>query len=78
MSVRRARIFSRNGIFAEVAEGHLVLGLDPFLDLGGVVVLEPAVGIGDLDAEIIVDLIDRFRDRIFHAASLLRAARRDR
>ena len=41
---------SRSGICVEVGEGDLVLGLDPGLGLGGVVVLEPAVGVGDRDA----------------------------
>ena len=39
----------------EVLEGDGVLGVDPLLHLRRVEVLHPAVGIGDLRAEVVVD-----------------------
>jgi len=42
----------------------LILRLDPGLDLGGVVVFEPAVGVGDLRAVVIVDHVHLLRLRI--------------
>ena len=54
--------FPEGNLF-EVPERHLVLRLDPGRGVGSVVVLEPAVRIGDSDAVIRVDLVDfpRFR-----------------
>ena len=42
------------GNLREVIEGHIVLCLDPLGCFGGVVVLQPAVGIGYLGAEIVI------------------------
>ena len=42
------------GNLREVIEGHIVLCLDPLSGFGGVVVLQPAVGIGYLGAEIVI------------------------
>ena len=52
----------------EIAERQLVLGLDPGVRVGRVRVFQPAVGIGDLRAVIVVDLIDRLRLRIIQPA----------
>src|SRR5262249_45913436 len=49
----------------QVSEGQFVLLLDPFGGLLGVVVLEPAVWIGDFGPVIVVDLIDFSGFRIF-------------
>ena len=52
------------GDLLKEGEGHGVLGLDPGFDLLGVVVLEPAVGVGDLGPEVIVDPVGLPGDRI--------------
>jgi len=45
---------------AEVIEGQFVLGVHPFPDLGGLtdVVFQPAIGVGDLDTEVVVCVFD--------------------
>ena len=46
------------GDLFEVVERHLVLGFDPVASVGGVGVLQPAVRVGNLDAVVVVDLVD--------------------
>src|SRR5262249_30873945 len=48
----------------EVAEGDLILGLDPGAGLGRVEVLHPAVRIGDLGAVVVVDGVAVPRRRV--------------
>jgi hypothetical protein len=55
------------GHLGEVAEGQLVLGLDPGTGLLGVRILHPAVGIRNLDPVVAVDLIPLAGGRILPA-----------
>ncbi len=45
------------GNFFEITEGYFVFGFDPGVGFGGVGVFEPAVGIADLGAVIVVNLV---------------------
>jgi hypothetical protein len=61
------------GNLVEVGEGQPVLLLDPACDLGlRGVVFEPAVWVGDLHAEVVVDLLDLLRRGVL---KFLRAGR---
>ncbi len=53
------------GQSGEIAERRFVLPPDPFGGAVGVVVFEPAVRVGDLRSEIVIDDIFAFRRRIF-------------
>ena len=46
------------GNLREVCVRELVFGVDPRLELGGVDVFHPAIGVADLGAEVVVDLVD--------------------
>src|SRR5262249_51987640 len=50
----------------QVGFGDLVLGVNPRLDLVGLadVVFEPAVGVGDLGAVVVIDVVDAFGLRV--------------
>ena len=50
--------------FLEIFLCNLVLGLYPCCCFGAVVVLEPAIGIGDFGSKVIVDNVDSFSLRI--------------
>ncbi len=45
------------GDLIEVAEGQFVFGFDPGMGFGGIGVFEPAVGVGDFGAVVVVDLV---------------------
>src|SRR5262249_46327936 len=45
----------------QIAEGDLVLIIDPVLELRRVEILHPAVGVGDLGAVVIIDLVNLAR-----------------
>ena len=47
----------RYGICVQIAEGYFVFRLHPGVGFGGIGVFEPAVGIGDFGAVIVVDLV---------------------